>query len=204
MIKETLRDLSMEKAPGPHPSFTVFDLLRAIELIAKKEPIGRGKIADKLEIGEGAVRTLIGRLKDSKMIVTSKPGCSLTEKGSELWNEIQLIVPQKVRLMENDFTFAPYNVAVLVRGRSTKITHGLEQRDAAVAAGARGATTLVFKGNKLGVPMVSEDLSKDFPLAFNQITGLMRLEENDVVVIGSADDLKKAEYGALAAAWTII
>ena len=33
---------------------------------------------------------------------------------------------------------------------------------------------------------------------------LLQPEENDVIVIGSADSLVKAEYGALAAAWTLI
>lgn len=204
MIKETLADLSMQKAPGPHPSFNVFDLLKVIELIAKKGPIGRGKLAEELNVGGGAIRTLINRLKDSGMISTSKLGCSLTEKGLEFWKEVQLIIPQKARLTRNDLTFAAHNVAVLVRNRGSSVRHGLQQRDAAVAAGAKGATTLIFKENKLTAPMISGDLAKDYPEAFSQITRLMNLEEKDVVVIASAEDPKKAEYGALAAAWTLI
>jgi len=196
--------LSMQKAPGPYPSFTVFDLLRVIELIGRKGPIGRGKLAEELVIGGGVIRTLVNRLKDSGMISTSKLGCSLTEKGSELWNRFQMMIPQKVRLMESDLALAPYSVAVLVKGRGDKVRHGLEQRDAAVAVGAKGATTLVFKASKLVAPMVSEDLAKDYPVAFVQITQMMNLEENDVVVIGSAEDPKRAEYGALAAAWALI
>jgi len=204
VIKEVLTDLSMQKAPGPYPSFTVFDLLRMIELIAEKGPIGRGKLAVELEIGGGAIRTLISRLKDSGMISASKLGCSLTKRGFEFWNRIQLIIAQKVILVESDLTFAACNVAVLLKGRGDKVRKGLEQRDAAVAVGAKGATTLVFKGGKLVVPMVTEDLARDFPVAFGKITRMLDLEENDVVVIGSAEDPKKAEYGALAAAWTLI
>lgn len=204
MLKEFLRDLSMQKAPGPHPSFTIFDLLRVIELIGKKGTIGRGKLAEELGIGGGVIRTLINRLKDSGVISTSKLGCSLTEKGLELWNKFQLIVPQKFRLIESDLMLAPYSVAVQVKGRGDKVRHGLEQRDAAVAVGAKGATTLVFKASKLVAPMVSEDLAKDYPVAFSQITQMMNLEDNDVVVIGSAEDPKRAEYGALAAAWALI
>lgn len=203
-FKEVLRDLSMQKAPGPYPSFTVFDLFRVIGLIAQKGPIGRGVLAEELGIGGGAVRTLINRLKSSRMIDTSRLGCSLTKKGLEFWRGVQLIIPRKVRLEENDLTLTAYNVAVLVKVRSDKVRYGLEQRDAAVAVGAKGATTLVFKGNKLAAPMVSDDLAKDYPLAFSQITRVLNLEENDVIVIGSADDPKTAEYGALAAAWTLI
>jgi len=204
VVKEILKDLSLQKAPGPSPSFNVFDLWRAIELIARKGPIGRGSLAHELGIGEGTVRTLIGRLTNSGMIAASKSGCSLTQKGFELWNEIQLIVPQKVMLPENDLTFTVHNVALLLKNRGNRVSHGLEQRDAAVAFGARGAITLIFKDDRLIAPMVSDDLARDFPKAFNQIIKSMNPKENDVVVIGSAEDPKKAEYGAFAAAWTLI
>ncbi len=204
MIKDYLTDLSAPKAPGPQPSFTVFDLLMVIWLIAEKGPIGRGKLSEELDIGGGAIRTLIKRLKESGVIDTSRLGCSLTEKGSNVWDEIGQLIPQKVRLPENDLTFAVYNVAVLVKGRGDRVKDGLEQRDATIAVGAKGATTLIYRDKKLIVPQVSEDLAKDFPVAFEQIARQMRVQENDVVVIGSADALKKAEYGALAAAWTLI
>ncbi|MFQ5759271.1 MAG: DUF4443 domain-containing protein, partial [Candidatus Bathyarchaeia archaeon] len=56
----------------------------------------------------------------------------------------------------------------------------------------------------LVLPAISEDVAKDFPDAFNQITKHLMLKENDVVVIGSADAWDMAEYGALAAAWSLI
>jgi len=204
VVKELLKDISLSKAPGPLPSFNVFDLWRTIELIAKKGLVGRGRLAEELGIGEGAVRTLIGRLTNSGMIATVKRGCSLTQRGFELWNKMQLIVPQKVMLPENDLTFTAHNVAILLKNRGDKVSHGLEQRDAAVAVGAKGAITLVYKDDKLVAPMVSDDLARDFPKAFKQIIELMKPEENDAVVIGSADVHEKAEYGALAAAWTLI
>lgn len=204
MIKEYLMNLSAPKAPGPQPSFTVFDLVTAIELIAKEGPIGRGRLAEELDLGGGAIRTLIKRLMESGLIDTSKLGCSLTQEGSKIWNEICEIIPQKVRLPENDLAFAVYNVAVLVKGRADRVGDGLQQRDATVAAGAKGATTLIYRDKKLIVPQVSQDLAMDFPGAFRQITEKMRIEENDVIVIGSADTPKGAEVGALAAAWTLV
>ena len=46
--------------------------------------------------------------------------------------------------------------------------------------------------------------SKDFPETHRQLVDDFTLEENDVIVIGSADEWIKAEYGAYAAAWTLI
>jgi len=203
-VRRHLERLVLEKAPGPVPSFNVFDIVKVLETIADAGLIGRGKISEKLRLGEGATRTLLARLSDAKLITTSKSGCALTGKGKRLWEEFSAIMPQKVELQENELTFAPYNVAVLVKNRVQKVEKGLEQRDAAVRAGARGAMTLLLKGNRLVLPTISQNLASDYPKAFSQIAKLRNLEENDVVIICGADGRKEAEYGALAAAWTII
>jgi predicted transcriptional regulator len=199
-----LESLLKEKAPGPYLSLSIFHLLKALELIAKEGPIGRGKLSEELKTGEGAVRTLIERLKKAELITVSKKGCSLTEKGNTIWNKMQLLFPQKVKLEQNELTLAKCNVAIRVKGCGDKVRSGLEQRDAALLAGAKGAITLLLKGQKLVLPTISEDVAKDFPEAFKKITKGLLLEENDVVVIGSADAWDKAEYGALAAAWSLI
>ena len=53
-----------------------------------QKPIGRNKLAEKLNVGEGAIRTIISRLKDADLIVTAREGCLLTEKGIENMEEI--------------------------------------------------------------------------------------------------------------------
>jgi len=203
-LKKLLESLLEEKAPGPYPSFSVYHLIKGLELVAKTGHVGRGKLAEELRIGEGATRTLIERLKTARLISVSKKGCSLTERGRKVWEEFESIFPQKTNLERNELALADCNVAVQVRGGGDIVRAGIEQRDAAVIAGARGAMTLVFKSKKLVIPNVSDDASQDFPIAHRQITMLLRLRENDAVVIGSADTWSKAEYGALAAAWTLI
>ena len=203
-IKKLLEGLLKEKAPGPSPSFSVFHVIKVLELTAKEGPIGRGKLSRELGTGEGATRTLLNRLIDAGLIITSKPGCLLTEKGETIWNDFQSIFPRKVKLEQSELTLARYNIAVLIKGCGDKVKTGIEQRDAAILAGAKGATTLIFKNQMLIQPGISENVARDFPEIFNQITKQLELEENDVVVIGSADTWEKAEYGALAAGWTLI
>jgi hypothetical protein len=78
----------------------------------------------------------------------------------------------------------------------------LEQRDAAVKAGAKGATTIIFKSGRLVIPSVSDDLSRDYPKTVERLVSLLQPEENDVIVVAGADSLELAEYGAAAAIWT--
>lgn len=203
MMKNLLERLLEEKAPGPYPSFSVVHIIKALELMAVKGPIGRGKLSGELKIGEGATRTLINRLKNAELITASKPGCSLTKKGREIWSELHAVFPRKTALKKSKLTVAAYNVAMLVKGHGQKVGSGMAQRDAAMMVGAKGATTLVFKNRKLVLPGVSGDIAADFPAAYNQMAEL-KPEENDAVVIGSADTPRKAEEGALAATWALI
>jgi hypothetical protein len=62
----------------------------------------------------------------------------------------------------------------------------------------------MLKEGHLIIPSVSSDVSRDYPQAAKQIFSLLQPEENDVIIIGSADSLGKAEYGTLAAAWTLL
>jgi predicted transcriptional regulator len=202
-FKQLLEKITSEKAPGPSPSFSVFHLLHAIELISEKT-IGRSKLAENLKVGEGAVRTIINRLKDADLVVTSKSGCALTSEGLRLLREYKSIFKKKTEIGKNELTLADYNFAILIKNRGHKVRSGVEQRDAAVMAGAKGATTIMFKEGRLKIPSVSDDVAKDFPNAANQIVRLLKPEEKDVIIIGSADSLGKAEYGTLAAAWTVL
>jgi predicted transcriptional regulator len=203
-LKKLLESLLDEKAPGPYLSFSIFHLIKALELVAKEGPIGRGKLSEELKTGEGAIRTLIERLKNADLIMVSKQGCVLTERGRNMWSKMKLAFPRKIKLKSNELTLATCNVAIRVRDCGDRVKSGLEQRDAALLAGAKGAMTLFAKEGRLVLPAISEDVAKDFPNAFNEITEHLMFEENDVIVIGSADAWDKAEYGALAAAWSLI
>jgi len=202
-FKQLLKEIAGEKAPGPAATFSVFHIYHAMELMAEK-PIGRSKLASRLNVGEGAVRTIIGRLKHAGLIITSRSGCKLTGKGLKLRREFAAIFQKKAEIGNNELTSARYNIAFLVKDRGHKVKSGLEQRDAAVMAGAKGATTIVSQEGRFVIASVSNDVKRDFPRAASQILRLLAPEDNDVIIIASADTAIKAEHGAFAAAWTFL
>ncbi len=201
-FKQVLEKLTHEKAAGPSPTFTTFHLLATLELIASK-PVGRNRLAEALQVGDGVIRTIISRLKDAELIDTAKAGCSLTDKGTKLWKEYSSVI-RKTEIGKNELAFAAHNYAVLVENRGHEVKSGMEQRDAAIMMGTKSVTTMVFKNKHLIIPSVSNDVAKDFPEVAKQIIRLLNPQENDAIIIGSADDGKKAEYGAVAAAWTLL
>ncbi len=203
-IKKTLETLTRGKAPGPAPSFQVFHIIKTLELLANS-PVGRGQLAKQLGIGEGATRTLIERLKEGEIVSMSKAGCILTESGRELWKRTSKVFSSKTKLEKTKLTLSSCNVAILVKGKANKIKLGMEQRDAALLAGATGATTLLIRKGKLTMPGENTGLgNKADAEAYGRIMDSLTPREGDAIVIGSADTYDRAEYGALAAAWTLI
>lgn len=201
-LKRLLEELTREKAPGPSPSFLMVHIVKAIELIAER-PIGRTNLSKELGLGEGATRTLVNRLKDYGLITVDRLGCVFTKEGKNLWNFLQKVFPKKIILEKSELTLASYNIAILVKELGNKVRLGMEQRDAALVVGAKGATTLIFKEGSLKFPSENREVAEDFPGIFKKLVS-MQPEENDAIIIGSADILAMAEYGALAAALSLL
>ena len=201
--KKFVENLSREKAPGPSTSFSVYHLFYALELMAEK-PIGRNKLAEKLDVGEGAIRTIISRLKDGGLVVTSKTGCSLTSKGLSIWKEFEEVFPQRVAIEKTKLTTSEHNYAFLVKDSGHKVKSGIEQRDAAIVAGAKRAIAIVDQEGNLIIESVSRNVEKDFPEAAHEILRNITPKNNDVIIVAGADTLMKAKHGAFAASWMLL
>jgi len=166
--------------------------------------MGRNLLAEKINVGEGAIRTIISRLKGAGLIVTSKTGCSLTPKGVALWKEFEEVFPKRFEIRKNELATSPFNYGFLVKDVGHKIKSGIEQRDEAVFAGARKAIAIVNEKGCLTIKTVSTDVKRDFPKAIAEILKQVTPMNNDVILIAGADDLFKAKHGAFAASWMML
>jgi predicted transcriptional regulator len=202
-FKNFIESLARPKGPGPSTTFSMFHIFCALELMAEK-PIGRTKLAEKINIGEGAIRTIISRLKDAGLIVTSKEGCNLTDKGLNVWEKFAEVFPKRNKIKKTSLTTSEYNYAFLVKNRGHKVKSGIDQRDAAIMGGARRAVAIVFKNGRLMIESCSNSIEKDFPEAANRILKDLKPEDNDVIIIAGADNLLKSKRGAFAASWALL
>ena len=194
-----LGQVTEKLAPGRSPSFNEAHVLKALELLGEGD-IGRKQLASKLSLGEGMTRNLISRLQSLGLLVTSRRGMSLSEEGVSLLNSFK----EKMiscQFPESQITVDENNYAVLIRGGAKGIKLGLEQRDNALMAGARGATTLLRDEFEVVIPGTQEKIEssvKDF------IENEMQPKYGDVIIIGSSPELHKAEIGAKAAALKLL
>ncbi len=191
-------------APGRAPFFTEAHVIKALETIGTWESVGRIRLSKELGLGEGATRTLVKHLKREKLVQVSRKGIVLSESGRKLFLELRSHISEGVEIPPSSLTVGSYNVAVLVRDKGHAVKHGLEQRDAAIRAGALGATTLVFSQSRLIMPGVEENVFKSVPSIHDILLSKLKPKENDAVIIGSAEDKKTAELGAKMPAFDLL
>lgn len=195
-------EIVREVAVGPKPLFSQYHLLMTLLLIREKGPVGRKNLSREMAIGEGSMRSILDRLKKAKYVITEKNGNVLAPPGRELLNKIGI---EMFPIEGGILSLGETDAAVLVSHGRSRISDGFAQRDAAVRAGARGATTLVINAGRLSFPPDGRPLDDEYILdQFRRNSPRWPLREDDVMIIGTADDLIGAQKGALAAAVEIL
>jgi predicted transcriptional regulator len=197
---QALKSIATIEIKGPAPSFDITDILLAIIAI-NNSFVGRKKLAYTLGLGEGAIRTLISRLKDSGLIETLASGCRLTEKGLAIYERINSDL-----IFFNPPPIIPTNLhlAGLVAKRlGDKIAKGLEERDTAVRGGAAGALILVVRKKRIIMPGVS-DLTEEHPEQYHALMKNAKPEDGDLLIITWAEEERVAKKAAIAVAVSVI
>ena len=187
------------------------DVLKALWAIGKsRSSVGRQKLGQLTGLGQGEVRTLISRLKENGLIAVEPRGIKFAEKGKKEFDSISRSIPFSSAVDASDLALGDFSWALIVRDKSSRVKKGLEQRDAAIRAGASGALTVIYSGGKFQIPSIeqksgptdSESMGPAEP--WTSIRRESSPRDNDVVVVSGAETLHLAEEGALAAALTLL
>jgi len=172
-------------------------------LLRIEGPIGRYRLKDLLDLSdhEGLVRLMLSELSRRGYVKAEKTGCSLTAVGEELLasNLSRAGIGDIHPIDLSELKLGPACVAVQVKDREKELRDGIEQRDAAVRVGARGATVLLYRGNTFSVPSVYQNLSAEYPNLAKRILDSFSLADGDALIVGFAGTTSKALEGALAA-----
>lgn len=196
---KTLKKVAKKTAYARSACFAEAHVIMALEKMDKNGSVGRLRLSRALQLGEGEARTLVKHLKNEGIIQVSQSGISLSIVGRKLLSNLRTYIGEEIEIPPTSLTVGSFNVAVRVTGASGSVKFGLEQRDAAILAGAKGATTLIFSKGKLIMPGTEEDVSKSDPAIRYALANLCP-KEGDIIIIGTADENIKAELGAKAAA----
>jgi predicted transcriptional regulator len=189
------------------PAFKPHHAAVGLIMIAREQPLGRYELCEKMSIGEGSVRTLLKRLTEADYIEPEgKQGQRLTTNGKRLFDEVSRDVPIGLMLDIPRLVMYEHAYANLVRNKAAKVTDGVRQRDEAIIQGGygkAGATTLVQRNIRLVMPPDDFHILVAYEPETLLIIESLRPENNDVVVIGSADDPNLAREVSMAAVMTL-
>jgi hypothetical protein len=198
----SLQKICNNYAPSRVISFNMVHVFKALQLVKSRGHISRDLLSKELGLGEGSIRTLMRHLQLNNMIKATNAGTTMTQKGEALLLELLSSIPTEMNLPKCSIALGKFNYVVLLKQHSHAIKSGVEQRDAAIKIGAKGATTLLFKQNKFVMPSNTnyDSLQKE-PKISKLLIRTLNPEEGDAIIIGS-DDMheKRSEFAAKSAA----
>ncbi|MDA4119828.1 MAG: hypothetical protein OK436_04510 [Thaumarchaeota archaeon] len=200
-----LLEISERPIQGPPASFERAHLLLAFITIGESGVIGRQSLAVRSGLGEGAVRTVIKKLREDGYASTTASGCHLTGAGKRVYRSIQQKLSPIVSLDGSKLTVGDSQVGMAVRDAARNLKSGLEQRDAAVKVSATGASTYIMKSGKFAIPGGSSDCEKDFPSKlWSSLRDQFSPKNGDAIILCGARNETTAKLGALSAALTLV
>jgi len=199
-VVRQLAKISSRYAPSRLLSYEMSHVFRSMQLMAEYGRISRNMLASELNLGDGSVKTLVKHLKMNEIVETSNAGMWLTRKGETLYNKIYDAIPHELSLGKCPLGLGKFNHAVLVKDLGGEIGTGIEQRDAAIKLGAKGATTLVYENKKFLMPDRTQDSLRNESEIKNILLENLQPDENDVIIIASSDNKKNANLAAKSAA----
>lgn len=173
-------------------------VLKSILYLSNQKYVSRASFCKELQIGEGAVRTLIAHLKKYGLVDSIKAGTFLTNKGKRFAEEFYTIMPSQIFLRKCCLTDGKHNCAILLKSEHIDdIGNGMQQRDFAILYGASDSLTLIFREGEFVFSGDGIKCFSDEPEITDNLIKSLQPKEEDIVIITSSDDKFVAEISAI-------
>lgn len=201
---KTLQNIVTRKGSSKILTFSAPHVFVALQLLSRQKYVSRATFCSELHLGEGATKTLIAHLKEAGLVESVKSGTLLTKKGNLFVKKFLETVTAECTVKKCEIAPARYNHAIILKKYSKAIGNGMQQRDYAILYGSVGATTLVYKNNQFVFPTGKSDMLLDDGLTMKNLVEKLAPQEEDVVIIASADDPFVAKISAInSVLWTL-
>lgn len=175
-------------------------------LIREAGILGRYRLSQMLSVPAGVARGMLSILERRGLVrPASRRGCTITAKGTaRLSRLLHGLTIAGVRRLESHIAgTTSFNVVFHVRGGADRVRMGIEQRDAAIKAGASGAITLVFDGKAFRFPGVREKLRATDHNTLKEATADLKPKQSDTLIVAFGSEWWHAVRGGLLACATL-
>ncbi|NND85802.1 MAG: DUF4443 domain-containing protein [Nitrosopumilus sp.] len=201
---QILQNIVSRKGSSKVLSFSIPHVFKALQLLLKEDFVSRATFSKEIQMGEGAVKTLISHLKETNIIESNKSGSFLTYKGKKIANQFQKTIPKECSVKQCKLIPGKNNHAILLKNYGPSIKSGLEQRDYAIMYGALGCITILYNGSQFIFPGEEKDCFANDQKTRNDLLKKLQPEKGDVVIVTSSNDSFIAEISAKnSALWTL-
>jgi hypothetical protein len=182
-------------------SFNSAHVFKTLQLIDKEGYVSRLLLIKELQLGEGSIKTLIKHLKMEKVIITTNKGTIMSDRGRKIFEQMSRFICAETQIPRSSISVSEFNYAILLRFVKFAIKQGIEQRDAAIKIGAKGATTLIYKDGKFLIPGSRYNALKDEKIIGKILKDKLKPINDDIIIIGSDDsNIVLSELASKAAA----
>jgi len=200
-LKELINIISyvVSERKGIRPKYSSYHVIKVLELLGLKQPIGRIKLAEEVGLSETSVRTMIRRLKDKNVVVVDPvAGAILSDKGLMLWNTwsqaIRYCKDVNVSHLIGD---KPIACIVISKGENVINKIGLiKVRDTIIRHGADGALIVLIDDKGAYIPSPTGEKYYDEQLTQNLKS---TCSSGDVVLISWSKTYRDAEKSLIEA-----
>ena len=203
-IISILKELMDRPSAGPVAAFSYLHVAIVILLVGDETPIGRISLSQKLGLGEGTTQNIITRLMRASIVDNSRRGCVLTQSGKTLYGLLRHKLSTVIEFDAEQLALGKTNAAIMVRASGKNVKRGIEQRDAALRAGAEGAVTILVQNREYVMPAEPEETLTSLDPLVLKLESCFHPRDNDVLIIAGAQERNLAHFGAMAAAFTLI
>jgi CTP-dependent riboflavin kinase len=161
--------------------------------------MGRVTLSRILDLPEGIVRGMIYRMSTARLLEITSRGVKLTEKGYEqLSNLLSRRSIEGIVIQGHGFLGLNMPSVILhIRGKAGSIGLGLEERDRAIATGAKALVAIKYVDGRLQIPGVVEDMRGGDEVYARILREHFNLIDGDLILAVFSDNVWKALIAAL-------
>ena len=190
-----LQGIVSRKGSSKTLTFGMPHVFKALQMLDASSFVSRADLVSNLQLGEGAVKTLIAHLKESGLIRTVRSGNQLTDQGKHVTKSIMKLIFNECKIRKCNVASGRYNHAIILKKYAKSIMSGIEQRDYAIMSGADRCVTIACQSGKFVFPGDGKDCVMEKDVADTLFDNLKPCD-GDVIIISSSNDEFTSEISA--------
>ncbi len=204
LSESKLARIAFESGLGPSPLFDLTHVIAVVLAIGDAGTMGRARMGREVGLGQGSIRTLIGRLVAEGLVKTRQSGCTLTDSGMEMYHQLRAGVSAIQTLECQGLRIGELCLGALIKGGYENLGSVTEIRDLALRHGAYGAVIYAYSSNKLFLPSMPEMKEPEMQNIMRRLVDIFHPHEGDIILVCGAQKSQSAKNALLAVAYSIL